>query len=125
MKRPFLIICVIFVMLVPAISFADTAIAEFSWGPSISQPEGYRIFVREVNQEYDYQSPAAQVSGTTLTAQVTDLEVDKQYAAVCRAFAGNNMSVNSDEIIFAVPSKPITVNIPDKVTGISIKFIYE
>lgn len=125
MKSIIQIVCIVFTLLVASTAFADSAIAEFAWGASSSPVDGYRIFLKENGQEYDYQNPTVEVAGITLTAQVKNLDIGKQYFAVCRAFKGSAESVDSDEVIFTVPPVPVKVEIPDRVTGISIKFIYE
>ena len=58
---------------------------------------GYRVFCRQVDQSYDYDTPAWEGTGTTCT--VFDLDDNTVYCFVARAYDNfDNMSTDSNEV---------------------------
>jgi hypothetical protein len=109
-------------LLLTSLAAADTVTLE--WSPN-SEPDlaGYRVFVREAGQGYDYNSPAW--SGTETTCTINDILETKNYNFVVRAYDTEDYdSGNSNEVAYfkgtipdgLPPGKPQTVTITITVT---------
>jgi hypothetical protein len=79
---------------------------------------GYRVFMREAVNGYNYESPAWE--GTKTTCTINDVLPDKDYRFVCRAFDTEGYeSDNSNEVSYILgtvpdgkpPGKPKTVKL--------------
>lgn len=92
-KALFVALHCIFLALPLAVSAAQVTL---QWDANDPQPEGYRLYQREVGQPYDYSSPAW--SGTATSATLSDLVEGATYYYVVRAYDGNNESGDSNEV---------------------------
>ena len=92
---------------------AMAASVTLAWDPNDPTPEGYKIFVREQGQTYDYNNPAW--SGPE-TRHTLDLTEGTLYYFVVRAYDGVLESGDSVEINYAVPTQGI-----DAPTGTQIE----
>jgi len=116
------ILCLIFFLLLPTVSFGDSITLE--WSPnSETDLAGYRVFMREASQGYDYLSPAWE--GTETTCRIESIIATKKYYFVVRAFDTEEYeSENSNEVAYFMgtipdglpPGKPKTVTITIIVT---------
>jgi len=109
---------------VASIAAADTV--SLHWNPnSETDLAGYRVFVRESGQGYDYASPSWE--GTETTCNIENLVATRKYFFVARAFDTEGYeSDNSNEVAYFMgtvpdgkpPGKPqtftitITVEVP-------------
>lgn len=116
MKTTFFFVLIFFVMF--SLSFA--ADVTLMWDANDPAPEGYRLFVHETGQEFDYASPAWQ--GITSQATITDLAEGIEYHFVCRAFDGENESGNSNEVIYTPEALPETLRYPRRPKTLIIEF---
>lgn len=114
--------CLIFFLFLPAISFGGSVTLE--WEPNSEQDlAGYRVFVREAGQGYDYSLPAW--SGTETTCLLNNILETNKYHFVVRAFDTEGYeSENSNEVSYFMgtipngkpPGKVKTVKITITVT---------
>jgi len=83
-------------LLLTSLAAADTVTLE--WSPnSETDLAGYRAFVREAHQGYDYSSPVWE--GTETTCVIPNLLDDKDYRFVVRAYDTEGYeSGNSNEV---------------------------
>ena len=89
-------------LLLPSIVYA--ASVTLSWDPLVKPPEGYRVFVRQANQSYDYGRPSW--NGNTTTCTIDNLDNGTTYYFVVRAYDGELESVNSNEVNTTTASGP-------------------
>ncbi len=79
---------------------ASAAQVTLAWDEN-SEPDlaGYRVFCRQVGQDYDFNNPAWE--GTQTTCEIYDLDDNPMYYFVVRAydFSGNE-SGNSNEVVY-------------------------
>jgi chitinase len=68
------------------------------WDANTPAPEGYRVFVRQDGQTYDYSQPAWQGAGTTCS--IDNLAGQTTYYFVVRAYNGNQESTDSAEVSY-------------------------
>lgn len=69
---------------------------DIDYSPAVA---GYKLFVRERDQEFNYDSPYTTTNADTRNATVYDLVEDKSYAFVVRSYdAFGNMSEPSNEL---------------------------
>jgi hypothetical protein len=114
---------IILIVLSTMFAFAGVAVAgqkvTFSWADdSAATPTGYRLFIRTQDGDYNYKTPS--YDGIDKTDA---LELDNgQYAAVVRAYIGNNESENSNEIQFTVSDIPAPIVVPGRPSQLIIKF---
>jgi len=116
------ILCLIFFLLLPTVSFGDSVTLE--WKPnSETDLAGYRVFMREASQGYDYLSPSWE--GTETTCNIENLMATKKYYFVARAYDTEGYeSENSNEVSYIMgtipdglpPGSPKTVTITITVT---------
>ncbi len=99
------------IVAIPTLSFAACPVT-LKWDPNDIPPDGYRLFVHEKGQAYDYNTPAWE--GTDSTGTISGLEEGKTYYTVARAFTGNLESKNSNEVYytFTEDCKIINTNYP-------------
>jgi hypothetical protein len=105
------------------IAMASTAIAgevTLAWDANNPAPDGYRLFVRETDQEYDYLAPAWE--GTATQATISNLSEGVERAFVVRAYIGDNESGDSNEVVYTIEAQPEPVIIPQRVKGLRIIF---
>lgn len=89
-------VCIIMLGLTPNLS-ADCQVT-LSWDPNSPTPQGYRLFQRESDSEYDYSDYSDVGSQTSYT--VSGLTDDTTYCFVVRAYAGPEESGDSNEAVF-------------------------
>ena len=104
MKKAFLILSVLLLFCIPQIASAGSATLQ--WQPNTEKDlAGYRAFVREKAQGYDYSKPAWE--GTATTCKIDNLDGSKVYYFVVRAFDTEGYeSGNSNEVSLAYGTVP-------------------
>lgn len=90
------------------------------WDANDPAPEGYRIFMREEGQSYDYDNPVVCVGLETgdipssMTAvTIAGLKQGVTYYFVVRAFEGDLESADSNEVSY---TPPIQLTNPKNIT---------
>ena len=71
-----------------------------SWDANNPEPEGYRLFQREENQDYDYSLPVW--DGPDTSAEIDCPPFGDTYYYVVRAYMGNSESDDSEEVSFTM-----------------------
>ena len=89
-----------FIIAFPAISYALCE-ATLEWDPTNSSAHGYYVFGREEDQDYNYDEPWWQGDHSFSSCTIEDLEENKTYFFVVRAFANDDMSADSNEVRFS------------------------
>jgi hypothetical protein len=79
-------------------SVAGAAQVTLEWGPPDPSLDGYKIYVRTEGEVYDYHFPAW--SGTNTTCTIDNLADDTTHYFVVRAWAGNDVSTDSNEVVY-------------------------
>lgn len=99
------------------IGYADQNVT-FQWDQNSETIDGYRLFKRDQEGQYDYNSPAweGSVNTATLTLQ------NGSFAFVVRAFLGNNESGDSNEVLFSIEDSPPPIIIPSRPKSFTIIF---
>lgn len=82
---------------IPLTSQADGNVT-LRWDANNPSPEGYQLYGREEGQNYDHDDPWWQGDSTFTQATIDELSEDKTYFFVVRAFDGDDVSGNSNEI---------------------------
>jgi hypothetical protein len=84
------------------IAMAQASQVSLQWDPNNPSPEGYKLFIRNADQSYDYDQPIWQGSATTATV---DCDSGEGCYFVVRAFDSNaNESGDSNEVYYEVAS---------------------
>ncbi len=99
-KRTLGLFTLLFIMAIPVAGYA-LCDATLKWGNGNDQIEGYYVFGREEGQEYDYDEPWWQGDATFGECTIDELEEDKTYFFVIRAYIGDNVSADSNEARFS------------------------
>jgi hypothetical protein len=101
-KRIFLVFILLSLTGIPLTSQADCGVT-LQWDTSDQAQvlEGYQVFGREEGQDYDYDVPWWQGDSTFNQCTIDSLDENKTYFFVVRAFAGDNMSTDSNEVRYA------------------------
>ncbi len=99
-KRTLGLFALLLIMAIPAAGYA-LCDATLKWGNGNDQIEGYYVFGREEGQEYDYDEPWWQGDTTFGECTIDELEEDKTYFFVIRAYVGDNVSADSNEVRFS------------------------
>ncbi len=81
----------------PSFSFADATVT-LAWDANDPAPDGYRLFLRQEGQSYNYAQWAYEGPATTCTLDT--LAEDVTYYFVVRAFMGQDESGDSNEVSF-------------------------
>jgi hypothetical protein len=89
------------------VSAADVSL---QWDASVPAPDGYRLYVRQSGEAFDYTNPVW--DGTTTTQQVEDLTPGITYFFIVRAYVENEESSNSNEVEYT-PSDSGSSETPD------------
>jgi len=76
------------------------------WDPNFPTPGGYRVFVRQSGQAYNYAHPIWEGQATTCT--LIALEEETAYYFVVRAYEGTLESADSEEVWLLAVSDPGT-----------------
>jgi uncharacterized protein affecting Mg2+/Co2+ transport/uncharacterized protein (DUF2141 family) len=93
-------LCILTLLIALALpSMAGAAKATLAWDANNPAPDGYHIFMRTQNQNYNYNTPAW--SGTATTCTIDQL-ADNTYYFVARAFKGTDQSGDSNEVEYKV-----------------------
>jgi chitinase len=81
-----------------------TASVTLSWHPDPNHPapEGYRVFMRQAGQNYDYSQPDWE--GDEKTCTLTGLEDLTPYYFIIRTYEGDVESNDSEEVYYAPPT---------------------
>jgi chitinase len=87
-------------IIIPSIAQADCQVT-LQWDANNPTPEGYQVFGREEGQNYDYDIPWWQGDQTFTQCTLDGLDESKTYFFVVRAFAGDDVSGDSNEVRFA------------------------
>ena len=85
---------------IPLTSHADGNVT-LRWDANNPTPEGYQLYGREEGQNYDYEDPWWQGDSTFTQATIDELSEDKTYFFVVRAFDGDIVSGNSNEVRYS------------------------
>ncbi len=88
-------------------SLAVAAQVTLAWDPNTPAPDGYRVFQRLDGDTYDYGNPAWPQPGddpTQSTCTIDNLPEDTLVYFVVRAFVGDEMSGDSNEVAFQTGS---------------------
>jgi hypothetical protein len=99
-KRSLGLFILVFLIAFPAISSAQCE-ATLVWDHSGSSAQGYYVFGREEGQDYDYDEPWWQGDRSFSECIIEELEEDKTYFFVVRAYSGDAMSADSNEVHFS------------------------
>jgi hypothetical protein len=91
------------IIAIPAISQAVCE-ATLEWDPSSPVIEGFYVFGREEGQQYDYEEPWWQGDNTFSSCTIDGLNEDKTYFFVIRAYSGNAVSPDSNEVRYSYES---------------------
>lgn len=89
-----------FLIAFPAVSHALCE-ATLDWDTSGSGAQGYYVFGREEGQDFDYDEPWWQGDNTFSECTIDELEEDKTYYFVIRAYSGDVVSADSNEVRFS------------------------
>jgi hypothetical protein len=95
------VLAIFFIILTSAVSQA--AQVTLAWDPNNPAPDGYRVFLRNEGETYNYASPAWPLAGDnpqSTTCTIGDLTEDTQYYFVVRAVTGDDISGDSNEVAY-------------------------
>ena len=81
-------------------SVAEAWQIQLEWNQSDPAPDGYRLFMRQQGQAYDFDHPVWEGSGTTCTVEST---ATSDCYFVLRAFVGDVESDSSSEFMYTPP----------------------
>lgn len=92
-------IIILLLVLVPFCAHADCQLT-LQWDANNPAPEGYRLFGREEGQAYDYGYFWWQGDGSFRQCTITGLDESKTYYFTVRAYNGDDMSADTNEVRF-------------------------
>lgn len=84
----------------PLTSHADCK-TTLQWETNDSRIEGYEVFGREEGQDFDYDNPWWQGDSSFYQCTIDGLDEIKSYYFVIRAYAGDAVSPDSNEVRFS------------------------
>jgi hypothetical protein len=100
------------VLLVVVSAVSQAAQVTLAWDPNDPAPDGYRVFLRQADGNYDYALPVWPQAGDnpqSTTCTIGNLAVDTQYYLVVRAYSGEDVSGDSNEVGCLIESQaPVT-----------------
>jgi hypothetical protein len=99
-KKILLGFVILFLIGFPLTSHANCDVT-LQWDKSDQNLEGYQVFGREEGQDYDYENPWWQGDSTFHQCTLDSLDESKTYYFVVRAFEGDDMSADSNEVRYA------------------------
>jgi len=99
-----------FILLLAIYTPSQAAQVVLQWDANNPTPQGYRIFQRSENGQYNYLQPVW--TGTATTTTIENLFEGVPYYFVARAFVGSDESGDSNEVMFIAPVIPIPVITP-------------
>jgi hypothetical protein len=82
--------------------FASAASVNLNWSPNNPAPEGYRVFSRKSDQQFDYNSPIWE--GSESACIIEGLEDQTEYYFVIQPFDGTEVGDFSSEIHYVTPA---------------------
>lgn len=101
-------------MIAGIVTVAHSANVTLRWDANVPAPEGYRVFVREGAQSYDYEKPIWENNLTTCT--LSGLNEGVTYHFVVRAYDGTLESADSEEVDYT-PAAVVPNQAPTAVAG--------
>jgi hypothetical protein len=96
-KQSLGVFILLFLVALPTISYAFGEVT-LQWDPSHTGCEGYYVFGREEGQDYNYEEPWWQCDNTFNSCTIDELDEGQTYYFVIRAYAGDEMSADSNEV---------------------------
>jgi hypothetical protein len=87
----------IFLIVLAGMACADCQVT-LQWDPNDPAPDGYRLYCRMEGQAYDYGDYID--AGESTTSTVTGLDEETTYYFVVRAYVGDDVSGDSNEVVF-------------------------
>lgn len=106
------------IIAIPAISQAVCE-ATLEWDPSSPVVEGFYVFGREEGQQYNYEEPWWQGDHTFNNCTIDGLDEDKTYFFVIRAYSGDAVSPDSNEVRYSYESIENAESIEDNSASLS------
>ena len=94
------IVVLLLLIAFPAVSYALCEVS-LQWDANNPSPEGYLLFGREEGQSYDYNNPWWQGDDSFTQCTIDQLSEDRTYFFVVRAYVGNDLSGDSNEVRFS------------------------
>lgn len=98
-KKVQILIIILFIGL-PLVSIANTQVT-LQWDLNDPAPEGYRLYVREEGQDFDYDNFWWQGDHSFNICTIDGLDESKTYYFVVHAFSGEEESGDSNEVRYA------------------------
>ena len=85
-----------------SVTFAHSANVTLRWDANVPAPEGYRVFIREGSQSYNYKNPIKTILTAENTTECTliGLIEGTAYHFVVRAYDGALESADSEEVSY-------------------------
>ena len=99
-KRTLGIFTLLLLFAIPAVCHALCK-ATLKWHTGSSIAEGYYVFGREEGRNYDYSQPWWQGDNTFAECTIDELDENKTYFFVIRAYSGDATSADSNEVRFS------------------------
>ena len=99
-KRILLSLIILILTGLPVVSHASCEVT-LQLDTSNQGAEGYQVFGREEGQDFDYEAPWWQGDSSFDRCTIDDLDENKTYYFVARAFSGDDVSGDSNEVRFA------------------------
>ena len=99
-KRLLLNFMLLLLIGIPITSHANCSVT-LQWDASNQALEGYQVFGREEGQYFDYDFPWWQGDSTSDQCTIDSLDENKTYYFVIRAFVGDDVSGDSNEVRYA------------------------
>ena len=84
------------------VTVATAASVNLNWAPNNPAPEGYRVFSRKSDQQFDYNSPIWEGPGNACT--IENLDDQTEYYFVIQPFDGTEQGNFSSEIHYVTPA---------------------
>jgi len=113
----------IFVLLLliafPAVSYALCEVT-LQWDANNPAPHGYLIFGREEGQDYDYNDPLWQGDYSFTQCTIDQLREDRAYFFVVRAYVGDDVSGDSNEVRYSYRDPDTNNGIPSSLSNNSV-----
>ena len=96
-NKKLLILILVFLIGIPIISHADVVVT-LQWESNNPLIQGYQVFCREEGQSYDYGNFFWQGDHSFNQCTINGLDENKIYYFVVRAFTGDQVSEDSNEV---------------------------
>lgn len=95
------------IILITTLSHAENI--TLAWDPNSKDVDGYKIFARLEDNQYDYSNPAW--SGTLTSCTLSGFPPNATFCFVARAFKGDDESGDSNEVCYK--TKSLTIKLED------------